>query len=383
MNDIPSDLAEAVRHAAEVVPDERHSLADVHRRRRRHQRRRVGTVAGVAAVAVAAGAAGVPLLSHRSGPAPEPFATASATVPAGPAQRLLLTNAYQVVGNVGVRGPQGVGEVDAAGKLVGHPVVGVDAADSVIGLPDGRLVMLGPHDLKPGVAREDGVNVTDLEFVLVVTTPAAPGPAYHVNVRTVGESVRLIGATATGAYLLRDGKRVVFHEFGSGAEQKLAAASAAVVNTNLGDDPGQFDVSVQGGRLLFSGVADDGSAQVRVHDLATGADLLGGPVTVGAPGTAVRAVRLSPDGRHVAVGLSRLGADRTDFILATVPVAARPRPRSTVLGSTGDNRNTPGDIQGIAFTDDRTVRVAWYVLPPGADRVYDLAEVLKVNTATV
>jgi hypothetical protein len=378
VNDIPTDLAEAVRRAAAAVPDERHSLGAVHRRRRRHQRRRVAAVAGVATVAVAAG---VPFLVNRTGsPAPEPFATASATVPAGPAQRLLLTNAYAVAGNVGVRGPQGVAEVDAAGKLVTHPVFNIDAADSVIGLPDGRLVMLGPIDLKPGVAREDGVNVTDLEFALVVTAPAAPGPAYHVNVRFVGETVRLIGATDKGAYLLRDGKRVVFHEFGSGAERALPAASAAV---SAAGAPDRFEVSVQGDRLLLGGVADDGSAELRLHDLASGADLLGGPFAVGAPGTAIRAVRLSPDGRHVAVGLTRLAADRADYVLATVPVTAAPRPRTATIGTTTDNRKAPGDIQGIAFTDDHTVRVAWYVLPPGADRVYDLAELMKVSTFTV
>ena len=377
MNDIPSDLAEAVRHAAAAVPDERHSLADVHRRRRRHQRRRVATVAGVAVLAVAAG---VPLLVNRSGPAPEPFATASATVPvtvpAGPAQRLLLGNGYYVIGNVGVRGPRGIAEVDASGGLFTRPVLNLDSADSVVGLPDGRLVMLGPVDLKPGVSREDGPNVTDLAIRLVVTTAAGGGPEYEENVRIVGETVRLIGATATGAYLLRDGKRVAFHEFGSGTERPMPAASSTVVAAG---DPDRFDVSVQGDRLLLTEVADDGSARLRVHDLATGADLLGGPVTVGAPGTAVRAVRLSPDGRHVAVGL----ASQTEYMLATVPVAAAPRVRNTVLGSTGDNRKAPGDVQGIAFTDDRTVRVAWYVLPPGADRVYDLAEVLKVSTVTV
>jgi hypothetical protein len=57
--------------------------------------------------------------------------------------------------------------------------------------------------------------------------------------------------------------------------------------------------------------------------------------------------------------------------------------RTTPIGATGDNRKAPGDIQGIAFTDDRTLRVAWYVLPPDADRVYDLAEVMNVATVQI
>jgi hypothetical protein len=49
----------------------------------------------------------------------------------------------------------------------------------------------------------------------------------------------------------------------------------------------------------------------------------------------------------------------------------------------GRGAKLPGVVCGLAFTDDHTLRVAWYVLPPGANRVYDVSEVLKVSTLSV
>jgi hypothetical protein len=34
---------------------------------------------------------------------------------------------------------------------------------------------------------------------------------------------------------------------------------------------------------------------------------------------------------------------------------------------------------GLAFDDNRTVRVAWYALPDHANHVYDLVDVLEVS----
>ncbi len=199
--DIPTDLADAVRHAAAAVPAGQHSLSQVHRRRRLHQRRRTAAVAGVAAVAVAAGAVGVPTLVRLSGTDAEPLATASASAnaTAGPAQRLIIgTSALLGIlegprANAGITSPAGILEVDAAGKVVAHPFADVDSTAAVVTLPDGRLVVLNPRFLKPGVGPwNTDADMADFEYRLVLGR-------YDTNVRVVGEQLQLLGATAEGA----------------------------------------------------------------------------------------------------------------------------------------------------------------------------------------
>ncbi|GIJ72299.1 hypothetical protein [Virgisporangium ochraceum] len=378
--DIPADLADAVRHAAAAVPAGRHSIGEVHRRRRLHQRRRTAAVAGVATVAVAAGAAGVPALFRASGPGPvaaTPTAPASAPAAAGPAQRLLLGNPYLSIegpgGGAGITGPSGILEVDPGGSIVAHPVTGVDSADQVVALPDGRLVVLGPRNLKPGVARNDGVDVTDLEFRLVFG-------GYNANVRVRGEQLRLVGATAEGAYLLRNMQRLVFHEFATGAERPLTAATATMMASGL--PVNRWDEQVQNGRLVFRTVGD--TPTVRVVDVSTGAEVVHPLRFDGVPadGYHVEELRLSPDGRTLALVISEFGAGSARYRLVTVDVAtgrtAGPSDVATI-----DPASKSTGVLGLAFTDNRTVRVATVAFPAGATRMYQLSELLKVSTFTV
>lgn len=373
MNDIPSDLAEAVRHAAAAVPDERHSLAGVHRRRRRHQRRRTATVAGLAAMAVAAG---VPVFMNRTGPAPEPFATASASATAGPAQRLMVTGgaALAIEGpgvGVGVNSPAGILEVDAAGKLIAHPVTGMDAVSGVVALPDGRLVTLGTRDLNPGTRREDGPDVTDLNFVLTL------GTTYSADVRIPGEQLQLLGATAEGAYLLRNRRRLVFHEFATGTERPLDAATAALAAP--GDPVHMFESFVQGRFLVFHRV--DRGQQIHIVDVTTGAYVVP-PVTLPGKDLVVDGVRLSPDGRTVAVAVGRFTADRAAYELLGIEVATGRVGRTQEIAVL-DGKSKASGLLGMAFAGNNRLRVAWYAFPPDANRVYELAELMKVSPFTV
>jgi hypothetical protein len=378
--DIPADLADAVRHAAATVPAGRHSLADMHRRRRVHQRRRTAAVAGVATVAVAAGVAGVPAL-FRSLPTGAPSAGPAASATTAPAataaaQRLVLDGAYATAGNVGVTGPKGVVEVAADGRVVAHPVVGMDTADSAVMLPDGRYVILGPRDLRPGVRREDGVDVTDLEQVLAFLT-ADGTPTYSRDVRVMGETVRLVGATADGAYLLRGGNRLVFHAFGSGAERPLAAVSAVIASFVAEQPDAVQNVSVQGDHVFI--LSQYGAVQtIHIADITVGGKLSLPQRVGGWTGH----VRLSPDGRTVAFTHARPVGDRVTYVLVSVALngvgTREVGIREQEIFTTDARAKIPGDVSGLAFTGNGSVRVAWYALPADANRVYELSTVLKV-----
>jgi hypothetical protein len=369
-DEIPADLAEAVRHAAGVVPPARHSLSEVHRRRRLHQRRRTAAVAGVATVAVAAGAAGVPaLVRSTEPPAPGPAASATAGPTAAPAQRLLISGGYVATGSPGVTGPKGVLEVDAAGRVVAHPVTGMDTADMAVALPDGRIVMLGPRDLLPGVRREDGPDVTGLETVLSVGT-------YSANVRIPGQQVDLVGATADGAYLLRGRQRLVFHEFGTGTERPLDGATAT-----MGADDGRpgftGHVLVRDRFLVFHTVEPE-RQRIDVVDVTSGARMAD-PITIEPLATLdVGYLALSPDGRTLALVVTRAA----DYRLLSLDVATGRVTKTQTLALKPAAAKSQG-VLGLAFTDNRTVRVAWLSVSPPDDRVHDIAELLRVSTLTV
>lgn len=372
-DEIPADLARAVRHAAAAVPDSGHSLAAVHRRRRLHQRHRTAAVAGIVTVAVAAGAAGVPLLVNDA--RPEPYATASATADAATGgQRLFLAGGATanleappgLNGFLSINGPQGIQEVDAGGTLTTHPVVGVDRTDAVVALPDGRLVVLGSRGGSPV---DPGLDKPGWSYVLTL------GTTYSANVRVGAEQLQLLGATAEGAYLLRNRQRLVFHEFATGDERPLAAATAAWAAAGRPIDA--YATIVRGRSLVFHSVT--GGQRIHVIDLDTGADI-DRPLPAG--DYFVHAVALSPDGRTVAVGVRTVGDDGAgEYRLISVDVAGG-APREQTVAAVGA-RSTGGLLLGLAFTDDHAVRVAYMEFPADDAQVFDPAKVVKVRTVRV
>jgi hypothetical protein len=89
---------------------------------------------------------------------------------------------------------------------------------------------------------------------------------------------------------------------------------------------------------------------------------------------------LSPDGRLAAVTGVGIAGSRYEFVLLTVDVATGRVLNRRAMFSTDSKWRQLADFQGLAFTDASTLRVAWYALPVGADRMYELAEVLHVET---
>ncbi|RZS34028.1 hypothetical protein EV193_110178 [Herbihabitans rhizosphaerae] len=93
-------------------------------------------------------------------------------------------------------------------------------------MPDGRMLALASRDLMPGVQRPDGPFVEGVAFPLIVLGMDG-AVVSDVDIRVVGEHVRLVAATATEAVLLRTdplrGKptRLVGRDLATGAERPL------------------------------------------------------------------------------------------------------------------------------------------------------------------
>jgi len=324
-------------------------------------------VAAAAAVVVVS-AVTVPVLAGRTGrtdrPLPPVEAPTSAAVTRAKAQRLLLTTLGEVSHE------SGLAEVRPDGSVVHHKLP--TGADDVVAMPDGHLLTLVTTDLQPGTKRADGPGVAGLSIKLAVLT-ADGSVERDREVRIKGEEVRLLGATNRTAYLRRTAG-VVAHDLATGKERMVLPPS--VLNQPAS---AWFPVTdLTGDRLAVADGNGSKGCTVRVADLRTGEPL---PVRGIATGTCIaEQVRLSPDGRRVAVAYLRLSETEkrvavldleTGKTLADKPLGTRPvRDAETVKAA------------GMAWSDNRTVRVAVTELPPDAKRVYRLDEVLRIVTVT-
>jgi hypothetical protein len=379
MSRLPDELITVIDEAAMTVPPHQGDLDRVLRRHRLRHRRRAaaGAVATVAVVGLSAGA--VPYVLGDRGAEPGPRATQApaeqpppATVPA---QRLLLYGAGWSVQStdgpeIGIATPAGLSEVLADGSLVTHPIPGVDSWYQADALPDGRIVVLGYRDLAPGKPREDGPGVTDLSIKLVVLRPDGTIERAR-EVRVIGEPVSLVAATDRVAYLLRP-RGLVAHDISTGAERVVLGSAT------IGANPGPSRMDVAAGRLAVPSGSPSRPCSIRVTDLAStrpAADVSLASLGCEDPD----GVRLSPDGRLVAVSYQRSAEIR----LAVVDIASgtvrtdrslRPPPGPT------DRFAYKPSVYGMAWTDSANLRVAIAELPPRPDRVYPLAEVFRVVT---
>lgn len=255
------------------------------RRHRAHRRRRAALATVAAAVAVIAVTGVTAGLTRQAAPgtqtpATQPPPTHAATpTPAtqARAQRLPLDAGWALGpdkngGKVTVHDARALLELRADQRLVANPVPAevVDDIRSWVALDDGRSVVLGGKDLKPGVQRQDGPDVTDYAIRLLVLSPDAQVKLQR-EVRVQGQDVQLIGATATTAYLYRTPGRVMAHDLATGAEQRL---------TTLDPLPAweAQTLTIQGG-VLFA--ASRESCRLTATALDTGrkmsADLRSGP----------------------------------------------------------------------------------------------------------
>jgi len=404
----PDDVATAVRRAADAVPPSTHDLAAVQRRHRAYRRRRRVTTVGLALL-VGAVTVAVPL-AVRGGPAAAPdhppagdpsSATSTAPVGAAPAQRLMLRASDQrmqigaAVTTLDV--PDGMLELRADGSVAAYPQTTVmDRPEATFALPDGRLVQLGAKDLRPGVEREDGPWVTDVDFVLAIVAPDGTAQVRR-NVRVMGEDVQLIGATDKLAYLVRGTSRIVSHDLATGVEKPLAGATAAfgayVREVGI-NDTGRYNwVSVQGDRLVMYSrrmMPGGTGGRLRIADLTSGAQIidvrLAEPVAQG-----INDVRVSPDGRLAAVYAGRFvdnpaeedrqRAFRIEHRFLVVDVATgRLLVNRLIIDQLSHQM---AEIIGMAWTDNNTVRVASYAMSLGDPGNFLLADVLRVETVAV
>lgn len=368
MSDVPDNIATLVRDAATAVPGAYGDTEAVVRRARRYRRRRAGALA-CAVIFVVAGAVTVPVLAGRADrpvlPAVVPTAaTPSAPVVAAPAQRLLLTRTGEVATG------RGLAELRPDGSVVQHGVP--DGAGEIVTLPDGRLATLVTTDLLPGTKRPDGPGAEAVSIKLVVLK-AGGGVERDREVRVKGEQVRLLGATERTAYLAR-AKGIVAHDLDTGKETVvlppflLHESEATLFPTT----------DVTGDRLAVAEGTGTKGCTVRVADLRTGAEL---PARRISTGTCIADhVRLSPDGRLAAVAYLRLST--TEKRLAVVEVATGATLADKPLGTRPVTDVDTVNAAGVAWSDNRTLRVAVTELPPGANRVYRLSEVLRVVTVT-
>ncbi|GAB3865262.1 hypothetical protein ACFPIJ_04305 [Dactylosporangium cerinum] len=371
------DIAATVRRAADAVPDSRSDLSTVLRRHRINKRRRTAVAVAAMVAVVAASGATVTLTQRHEQPQPPaqvqqtPESKAPET-PAAKPQRLPLDVGWALGqdkngGKVTVYDVRSMLEMRPDQRLVATPVPAVvDDVRSWVALDDGRFVVLGGKDLKPGVQRQDGPDVTDYAIRLLVLTPDGRITQQR-EVRVQGQDVELIGATATTAYLYRTPGRIVAHDLQTGAEQPLSALNSV-------PDRATTRLSVQGG-LLFS--VPEQSCDLTATELATGRKLF----TVHLPGlpewscrTAWPA-RLSPDGRTLAMAVKGGDDEQATVSLLKIDVATGKVTPFPVSGGPVSKELRPGPL-GVGWLGG-TVRVAWVRMPsPG---VHPLSESIQVT----
>ncbi|MFI5488081.1 hypothetical protein [Micromonospora echinaurantiaca] len=367
---VPEDLIEAVHRAAQATPPHAADLANVHRRRRARRRRRAAATAGGLAALVALTGGALPMLADaRSAPTPAtPSRTSAApatsppatpVVPAAvPAQRLVIDVAGETWrgdnGTGPVAGHPGVAAVEVLpdGTVRRHRVP--DGWEQTVASADGRLIGLQLTDLRPGVHRRDGPDVEGLSVKLVVLGPDdSVQTAREIRVR--GAGVELLGTDGTVAYLARDGG-LVAHDLATGREEMLLRSSTAGVDllaasrTDLKPDH------------LVEQRTDDG-CHTDVRRLTDGKRI----ARLTLDGLCENGLRLSPNGRLVAVPYQRL-PDRVgdrEQRLAVFDVATGTLRTDRLVG-TSHRASAAGRIQGVAWADETTVRVAWTDRPEGA-----------------
>ena len=361
--------ADGIRHGVEdlvhrAATAARPHVTDLDRVRRRavvRRRRRTAFTAGGAATLAAVIVLVAPAFLNRPAPRPNtaaPIAPAPSTATA-PAQRLILsgrgwTGSVEGRPTTGVADVDGIVEVHPDGRFDVLPrPPGLDQIHHMEALADGGLVVLGSRDLMPGVEREDGPMVEGVESPLIVTR-ADGAVISRRDVRIHGEHVALLGVADGVAYLARKAG-VVAHNLNTGAERLVVPLTE---DFSHGDQAGSTAVLLTQGELV-------------VVDLVAGRQT-GRFALPGRHGS----VRLSPDGRSVAV-VSMQGRDGIDEVVEIRDVGTGKV--STVRQLRTNIRMWASDTTGLAWTDADTLRAAWPEPPPDADRIYPLTEVLHTT----
>lgn len=396
------NVEDAIRAAAAAGPAYAGDLTAIQRRGRRYARRRTAVKAGAVTAVLGVGStaflATVP--DHTVPPVPatrsaSPAASVAPSPSAPPValgwpsdQRLVIHGPTSwVLNDV---------EIDAGlsyssmmrpdGKIIVHRF-GADARNSIDGfvpLPDGRFVVLRTVNVGsrtgPDPAHPDGVSNPDIRTRLQILDSKEKVKRSH-EVRRAGESVQLLAATADYAYLGRP-QGVVRHDFATGRETLIL--SAGILGADLSAAGPDLRVSLEGNRLAVAKGDLRKPQTVDVFDLSTATRIVSYPLT-GVAATFAGPLRVSPDGTRVAV-LYRTARDSRLAVLDLATQAlvldqtlADPRDPYAALGRFEVDEH----IRGVAWSDDRTLRIAWAQLPPGAHGKHIFNKITTMRTIAV
>lgn len=374
MDVVPEPLTELVHRAAATTPAYPSDLAGVRRRWQARRRRRRAVLAGglVALVALTGGA--VPLLHGRAGtpadgpPAVVPGASSPAPTPERTAaQRLVINGTEWFVPDGSDRPKVGLAAVPAAELRLDGSVAPYRVPEGFelgAALPDGRLVGL----VRRGVdrPRSDGAGADKVSVDLMLVEPG--GRERRWLIPAPRERVGIVGADDRTVYLVRP-SGVVARDLSTGVE-KVVLGSSVVGSDLIGPD-----ARVTGGRIAVRSEATRTVCLIDVYDL-TGRERRGRVET----GPGCRFV-LSPDGRSLAA-VHRTPAGIREQRLGIWDVATGKQLADVPVGTVTRDPATAGMVYGLAWDDDRTARAVWVQLPPGADRVYQVPEVMRIVSAS-
>ncbi|GLH99341.1 hypothetical protein Pa4123_46160 [Phytohabitans aurantiacus] len=331
-------------------------------------------LAGVTALAALVA---VPLVLR---PTPGPDPAAPATVPA---QRMYVygfgggglegirrpTKLDDKDGGVGVRVPEGLVEITDSGPVLLNDNPDLDMMqDSVVGLPDGRVVVFGAWDRSDGATKPDGTAVMDMRYTLVVLDKDGQTTTKR-DLGAANGTTRMPGVTGDAAYILR-GERLVRHDLATGTEADVPAASR--ISQYLAQN-WQL-VAVGGGRAILEKGENLGTLAKVVNLDGSGADSAGIRVC-GSNCDLIGLIRLSPDGRHIAHAYPT-GAGKTRLVVSDLNTGRE------VVGRDFDGRVQFGGLGLMAWADDDTLRLG-RVVAPEKDGAYDLKDVLSVETVKI
>jgi hypothetical protein len=278
----------------------------------------------------------------------------------------------------GIEGPTSFTELLPSGRLQTLKTPKFNSGvDGYIPLPGGGAVLTGIRDLKPGEQRTDGPDISGLEIRLVVLRPDG-SEAGNRNIRIQGEYVTLLDADAETAILWRE-HGVYLHDLATGQEQRLAAAST-LAGANVDND----------GRATVNAVSTAGQL-IAVTRFAPCPSIKitgwrAGPTqTLTLPGSPSRCsvgdMRFSPNGDAIAVDYSP-PQRREEVRLAVYDTKSGALVSDSALYQSVEPLGILGpgspELRGLAWPDDRTVRVAVTLLPVGATKVYHYQELLRL-----
>ncbi len=387
-HEVPHDIAQAVRGAAAMLPGYAGDRKAVERRVA--LRRRRVTMITVAFTLLVMASVVTPYVLTRGVADDKPAATPGPTALTVRPQRLLVSDSR--VTSTGPEGQTDGREADPGRSNFGYP----DGSYGWV-LPGGVTEVLSDASLVPyalpaagnlgSVLREDG-SVVALSTMDNGKSLCAPGQRVVLEVWDSAASPSftrelagpvcslggLVDATDEEAFLWRGGV-VVAHRFADGAERPVTAALGFSID-EYGRPPA--DVNLEAG--LAAAPRWPGQCRLRVvrtSDAATVADVdvfrpLGNDVAVSCD---VETVRVSPDGRFVAVTVrqfsvpaSELGSPKTDrkqqVWLRIVDVASGTVVLDDLLYEPSVRYDWARDaVLGLAWSSPTLVGVAYVNLP--------------------